>query len=277
MKSLKDVMSNGNFGGSRFRQEVIDKQLCPHGREMLELRQTTVTKNGEQQVFQKWTECLCEIVDETKKKHLQIKVEKFDKFTTKNPDLDHATITNFNFEDDKSQLRALEISLNYIQNFNPSSGKKLLFYGDVGTGKSHLAISIYKEVREKGFTAIYLEMDKIMRIIRETWDKNSESTENEFFTVLQDVDLLVIDDLGAEHSNNWVQEKLFSILNSRLGKSTIITTNLEPLELDKTYTKRVSDRIFDKLSIDDCIKIELKTSYRKKLLLQELMKRDRQN
>jgi DNA replication protein DnaC len=276
MKNMKDIMSSGQFGGSRFKQEVMDKKLCPHGREMLELRKTTVQKNGNQQVFEQWTECLCEIVDDTKKRYLQIQVEKFDKFTTKNPDLDHATITNFKYDEDESQLKALERSLIYIENFDPKSGKKLLFYGSVGTGKSHLAISIYKEIKQKGFTAIYLEMDKIMRIIRDTWDKNSENTENEFFKVLQDVDLLVLDDLGAEHTNNWVQEKLFSILNSRLGKNTIITTNIDPLELDKTYTKRVSDRIFDKLSIDDCIKIELKTSYRKKQLLQELMKRDRQ-
>lgn len=274
MKSIKDLLASGKAGHPIFKQETINKKLCPHGKEMLELKRTTVTRNGQTQVYEQWTECLCDMVEEVKKTHLAIKVEKYDEYTTNNPDLDHANITNFKYDEDKSQLEALEKAITYIEEFNPQSGKKLLFYGDVGTGKSHLAISIYKEVKAKGFTAIYLEMDKIMRIIKDTWDKNSETSENEFFKVLQDVDLLIIDDLGAEHTSDWVQEKLFSILNSRLGRNTIITTNLTPFELDKIYTKRVSDRILDKLTVDDCIKIEVKTSYRKKKLLQELQKRE---
>lgn len=275
MKSMRDLLANGNSGYPTFKQEVIDQKPCPHGRETLELKKTTVNRNGKEEVFQQWTECLCEMVDEAKKRHTAIKVEKFDRFTTSNPDLDHANLKNFSYNEDQSQLDALEKAVKYVKNFNPASGKKILFYGEVGTGKSHLAFGIYKAVKANGFTAIYLEMDKIMRIIRDTWDKNSENTENEFFKVLQDVDLLVIDDLGAEHTSNWVQEKLFSILNSRLGKNTIITTNIDPVDLDKTYTQRVTDRILDKLTADDCIRIDLKTSYRRKQLLQELQKRDR--
>ncbi|WP_174733049.1 ATP-binding protein [Mesobacillus harenae] len=276
MKSFKDLLSQG--GGTRFSQRVVETKMCPHNNQMLELRETTkINKDGESTVHQQWTECLCEVATATKKRQVELKVEQFDRYTTQNPDLEHASLNDFQYSEDRSQMKALQKAINYIERFVPNNGKKLYFFGDVGVGKSHLAISIHKEIKEKGFTSIYLEMDKIMRIIKDTWSKNSEETEGEFFKVLQEVDLLVIDDLGAEHNSQWVQEKLFSILNSRMGRNTIFTSNLSPLELDKTYSRRISDRILDRIEVEDCIEIELKTSYRKKKLLEQLMNNKPEN
>nr|WP_246861188.1 ATP-binding protein [Bacillus sp. REN3] len=273
---MKDVLNEG-FGNTRFSQRVLETKLCPHGNETLELRETTkIAKDGTKTVHTQWTECLCDVAKQAQAEYLQMKVQKYDRYTTQNPDLEHATLRNFDYSADKSQVEALKKSLDYVKNFNPEKGRKLYFYGDVGVGKSHLAIAIHKEIKKKGFHSIYLEMDKIMRIIKDTWSKNSEETEGEFLKVLQEVDLLVIDDLGAEFNNQWVQERLFSILNSRMGKNTIFTSNIDLLDLEGTYSKRIVDRILDRLDYEDYIKIELTTSYRRKKLMQQLLK-DREN
>jgi len=271
LKSLKDLLNDG-YGHTRFSQRILETKLCPHGNETLELRETTkIAKDGTKTVHTQWTECLCDIAKEAQNKYLEIKVQKYDKYTTQNPDLEHATLKNFDYGQDQSQFEALKKSIEYVSNFDPKKGMKLYFYGDVGVGKSHLAMGIHKEIRKKGSTSIYLEMDKIMRIIKDTWSKKSDETESEFLNVLQDVELLTIDDLGAEFNNQWVQERLFSILNSRMGKCTIFTSNIDPLDLDKTYTSRIVDRIFDRVSFDECIKIEVSTSYRRKQLMQQLL------
>ena len=271
MKSLKDLLNDG-YGHTRFSQRVLETKLCPHGNETLELRETTkITKDGEKSVYTQWTECLCEVVKQAQEHYIEIKVQKYDKYTTQNPDLEHATLKNFDYSSDETQFDALKKSLDFVSNFNPKKARKLYFYGDVGVGKSHLAMAIHKEIKKKGFVSVYLEMDKIMRIIKDTWSKDSEETESEFLNILQEVDLLVIDDLGAEFNNQWVQERLFSILNSRMGKNTIFTSNIEPLDLEKTYSKRIVDRIFDRLVFEDLIKIEVQTSYRRKQLMQQLL------
>lgn len=267
LQSFKDLM-----GETTFDQQVIDTKLCEHGIETLELRETTIIKSdGTKKVHRRWTECLCEVVQEVVQQKKQLKIKIFDEYTTHSPDLSEATIQNFEVNDDESQLEALEKAIEFIEHFHPNDGKKLLFYGDVGTGKSHLAMGIHKEIQKKGYTSIFLEMDKVVRAIRDTWDKSNPFRESEFLNMLADVDLLILDDLGAEYTNDWFQEKLFSILNSRIGKSTIITTNLDIIQINKQYSKRISDRILDRLELSDCINIKLKTSYRQKKLLQDFM------
>lgn len=269
MKSINDLVG----GKTTFDQKVIDTKMCGHGIEKLELRETTIMKSdGTKTVQRLWTECLCEVVQEVVQAKKMLKIKKFDEYTTHSPDLIDATLQNFEVTDDKTQLIALEKALEFIEQFHANSDKKLLFYGDVGTGKSHLAMAIHKEIQKKGYTSIFLEMDKVVRAIRDTWDKDNPFRESDFLNVLAEVDLLILDDLGAEYTNEWFQEKLFSILNSRIGKSTIITTNLDIIQINKQYSKRISDRILDRLQLNDCINIKLKTSYRQKKLLQDFMK-----
>ncbi len=273
MKSLKDVLGKTN-GSARFSQKVVATQLCPHGNETLELRETVkINSDGTKDVQRQWTECLCEMVRQAQTDYFKLKLQKYDKYTTYNPALEKATLENFNYQDSPSQYEAALSVSDFVKNFSVENGKKLYFYGKVGTGKSHLAMGIHKKVIAKGFSSIFMEMDKFLRIIKGTWSNNDE-TEAEFFKVLQDVDLLVIDDLGAENnSSDWVQEKLFSIFNSRIGKNTVITSNISPEDLEKHYNERIEDRIFDGLDIDNLINIKIESSYRKKQLLQKLQQK----
>ena len=70
------------------------------------------------------------------------------------------------------------------------------------------------------------------------------SSAGDVFTPCMNADLLVLDDLGAEKSSDWVDEKLFEIIHRRYvaGMKTVITTNLHP---ERGVSPRIADRLLD--------------------------------
>ena len=82
-------------------------------------------------------------------------------------------------------------------------------------------------------------MPDLLTAFRDTYNK--KTSESELLNVVKDVDLLVLDDVGAEYVKNkngeesWAVDKLFQIINSRIGKPTIYTTNYESKDLIKKY------------------------------------------
>jgi len=130
-------------------------------------------------------------------------------------------------------------------------GNNLFLYGDSGNGKTTLACHVANEYIRKAVP--YAGMDAIVYYIRsfdflDELKLHQTSPTLEFEGVLetvQEVDLLIIDDLGVEASNNWVREKLLSIFDYRIGeiKSTIVTSNLDLVELKKLHGSRIEDRL----------------------------------
>lgn len=135
---------------------------------------------------------------------------------------------------------------NFINNFN-SDYHNLFFYGTVGTGKSFLSGCVAKELIESGHSVIYFSASGLFDTLsRLKFDhKNADGLHNEYEDLFQ-CDLLIIDDLGTEYTNNLVNSELFSLINDRhLGqKATIISTNLS-LE---DFRNRYSDRIFSRIT-----------------------------
>ncbi len=124
---------------------------------------------------------------------------------------------------------------------NLANGKGIWFLGDVGTGKTTLAMLISKTALERGHSVAIYSMPKLLARIRRTYEgEPGADTYSQFFDRLTSVDLLHIDDLGAERQTEWVIEQLYSIVNERYEaqKSILFTTNAEQLEPDsKTATK----------------------------------------
>ncbi len=126
---------------------------------------------------------------------------------------------------------------------NLDAGKGLWFVGDSGTGKTTLAMLISKAAIEaKRTTAIY-SMPRLMAVLREAID--SEDGLLGLLDRLATVDLLHIDDLGAEHRTDWVLEQLYSIVNTRYEdeRSILVTTNLMPEELGEQIGARTVSRL----------------------------------
>ena len=146
---------------------------------------------------------------------------------------------------------AVEECKKFTQNFS-FDYRNLFFYGTVGTGKSFLSGCIAKELLENGNSVIYFSAVGFFEALSHlSFDyKNKEELHN-FYEDFYQCDLLIIDDLGTELTNNFVTSQLFSCLNERhmRKKSTIISTNLSLEELRNRYSDRIFSRITSNYTI----------------------------
>jgi DNA replication protein DnaC len=113
---------------------------------------------------------------------------------------------------------------------NLDAGRGIWFTGDVGTGKTTLAMLISKAALEGGHSVAIYSMPKLLARIRRTYEgEPGGDSYSQFFERLTSVDLLHIDDLGAERQTPWVLEQLYSIVNERYEaqRSIMFTMNAE--------------------------------------------------
>lgn len=132
---------------------------------------------------------------------------------------------------------------NYADNFSLKS-PSLILYGATGLGKTHLSLAIAGEVISKGFGVIYGSAQNLLnRLENEKFGRSGQ--DGDTLSLLLECDLLILDDLGAEFSTAFTLSAIYNIINSRMLASlpTIISTNLEPGELDKKYDQRIASRI----------------------------------
>jgi DNA replication protein DnaC len=134
-----------------------------------------------------------------------------------------------NFEHDMDTQRAAwRQAVAFVEAF-PVVDRGLLFYGPHGVGKTHLAIGILKAcVRQKGARAFFFETRELLRLVRDTYNRSVEETEMEVLKPLLEAELLVLDDVGAERTSDWVQETLGLVVNTRYNsrRPTVLTSNL---------------------------------------------------
>lgn len=141
----------------------------------------------------------------------------------------------------------LEICKNFIKNFDQLEEKNLLFTGKTGLGKTFLSSCIANELLKQGKTVLYQTASVMLdTIIDYRFGKSNSS--KDIYDHLLNVDLLIIDDLGTEGTNQMKLVELFNILNSRLLNSrkvtkTIISTNLSLQSLFETYDERIVSRL----------------------------------
>ena len=117
-------------------------------------------------------------------------------------------------------VRALEDNL--------EAGRGLWFDGPVGTGKTSLAILVAKAAKQAGRSYAVYPVPRLLAEIKRTFDRDASDSYLGFFRRVCSVDLLVLDDLGAEKQTEWVLEQLYSIVNERWQdrRSIVVTTNI---------------------------------------------------
>lgn len=128
----------------------------------------------------------------------------------------------------------------YINNFE-STNDNLLFYGRPGTGKSFMSQCIAKELLDKGFLVVYRTASDIIEDLREIRFNKNPDLHNLIFNC----DLLIIDDLGSEGSNDFTTTELFNLLNKKLlsKNKMLINTNLSLSEIANAYSDRITSRL----------------------------------
>lgn len=129
---------------------------------------------------------------------------------------------------------------------NLDTGQGLWLFGDTGTGKTTLAMLVSKVTTERGRSVAIYSLPKLLARIRRTYDEEAGSDSySAFFERLTSVDLLHIDDFGAEKRSDWVLEQLYSLVNERYEdeRSIMLTTNLTVDKLEAQIGARTVSRL----------------------------------
>ena len=146
---------------------------------------------------------------------------------------------------------------NKITDYKMGRTFNLIFSGKSGAGKSHLAMSVLKELNDtKSFRCLFVAFDELLLKIRESYNGGGE-TEQELMQRLADCHYLVLDDVGAETghintsraSTDFANKVLYRVLNERQGKSTIVTTNLNKEQLSAMYDEKTISRMYRKAKV----------------------------
>ncbi len=130
---------------------------------------------------------------------------------------------------------------------NLDAGRGLWFMGDVGTGKTALAMLVSKVALERRRTVAIYSVPRLLYELRRGYDDNAEVSYLNLVDALASVDLLQLDDLGAEKTSEWVLEQLYAIVNARYEeqKAIVLTTNLDPARLEEQISTRTVSRLME--------------------------------
>ena len=147
----------------------------------------------------------------------------------------------------KENMMKIRQSLeDFIRHF--PSGANLLFYGSTGVGKTFLTNCIAAELLHAQHTVAYLTATQFFELLADhEFHREQTIKAQERYQYIEDAELLIIDDLGTEMNNTFVETALFDCLNKRYMRelSTIISTNLEMRQLEHKYSKRISSRLME--------------------------------
>ncbi|MBN1867771.1 ATP-binding protein [Candidatus Sumerlaeota bacterium] len=125
--------------------------------------------------------------------------------------------------------------------------KGFLIEGVVGCGKTHIAVAILQAVIRKGFSGLFYNMPDLLSDIRATYSNESSVSESGLLEEINRPDLLVLDDLGAEATKDWINDRLYLIVNRRYDscKPVIVTTNLTVDDLSEKLGERTVSRLLE--------------------------------
>lgn len=156
----------------------------------------------------------------------------------------HRTFSSFDHTQSQNAFDNAKYYADSFDDVRHSEKNSIVFYGNTGTGKTHLAAGIANHViNEKHHPVMFGTFIEYLDRIRSEFSDNTEHAKNDMKTL----PLLVIDDLGKEKQTAWSDQTLFEIINYRYEHRLpiIITTNLSPDELARRYDKAVISRLIE--------------------------------
>ena len=120
----------------------------------------------------------------------------------------------------------------------------ILLKGGCGTGKTHLAMSILREIAEAGIPGMFVVVPDLLAKMRASFSLR-DGKADELLKAAKDAAVLVLDDLGAEDPKPWVPELIYVLINHRYEHMlpTVITTNCNGKELEAVFGRRIVSRL----------------------------------
>ncbi len=170
---------------------------------------------------------------------------------------------NFKLDYYKSDMKAyqamkynLDLLRNYAEAFSSTSNtpppESLLFLGGTGLGKTHLSTSVARVIIERGYDVFYNSaVGMISDFEFKRFGNALAQADGDNTARYTECDLLIIDDLGTEVTNQFTLSCLYHVINTRLNlqKPTIISTNLSSAELRKLYSDRITSRLMGEFRV----------------------------
>lgn len=155
------------------------------------------------------------------------------------------------YKDNKKSLdnikHILSVCRRYADEFDTTRRTNLLLRGNTGLGKTHLTTAMSKVVIDRGYDVVYDTAQNVFSDFENErfnrgYNDDAERRTPRYF----DCDLLIIDDLGSEMTNQFTISCLYNIINTRINyeRSIILNTNLTADELRRRYNDRITSRLF---------------------------------
>ncbi|HEY4843544.1 MAG TPA: ATP-binding protein [Terriglobales bacterium] len=144
---------------------------------------------------------------------------------------EHCELSNFttDFPGADSSIALAQISASrFVQEVEPRDGAGLLLVGGIGTGKTHLAVGILKElIASRGCACLFCDYRELLKQIQNSYNESVKATELQVLRPVFEAEVLLLDELGAVKPSEWVWDTVSLILNTRYNdnRTTIITTN----------------------------------------------------
>ena len=235
--------------------------VCPYCEQVVPKKRLVVL--GVEKIVQ--PVCRCEVeawereVQEAQDRHRKAEVERKFAISSLGERFEHCRFETF--APRPGSEKALQLAWEYAERFELYGGESLLIWGDPGNGKSHLAAAVCHKLKERGKIPVFQTMTELLERIRATFGRQAKEQEREIMAALQECDLLVLDDIGAEKVTDWTLDVLFRIIDGRYRrkKPTLFTTNFTPTELRERFkpdkgeasveqeiaARRIHDRILE--------------------------------
>lgn len=250
----------------------VDETCNKHGIHLVEFSNRLIcpqcavelTEASAQEVIEKETERYY------KKNRDYIRLSIYSDKTLKAATFDSYKVVDKETEQNKNKARLLAGAYLKDATFNT------IFTGKVGTGKSHLAMSMLKAVNDHSEPykkCLFVSVDELVSLLRYSYTSTDTQTENQLRKLCVDADLLVLDDLGAEvgsiktdkEASNDVVRLINAIVTGRMDKPTIFTTNLTSKQINKMYDERIASRVLKGVNNERIIKFSETKDKRNKI------------
>lgn len=142
----------------------------------------------------------------------------------------------------ETMKKNLEDCKRFVEKFN-GTGSGIFMIGATGLGKTHLSLAIANELIKKGWSVVYNSVPELLRKLNSEQFGNSDG---DTMRIITDCDLLILDDLGAEHNTEYSSSVVYQLLNARVAhnRPMVVSTNLEMGEIKSRYQDRIWSRLF---------------------------------
>ncbi|MFH1141973.1 MAG: ATP-binding protein, partial [Chloroflexota bacterium] len=144
---------------------------------------------------------------------------------------------------DATGQESLERALRAAKVFAQDPSGWLLFAGPTGCGKTHLAVAIVNARKSQGKPGLFAFVPDLLDYLRFSFSPQSPVTYDQVFEEVRTAPLLVLDDLGAQSSTPWAEEKLYQIIVYR--QETRLPTVITLREYVENLPEAVQSRLKD--------------------------------